>query len=131
MLSNLYDPVQNEVKRGKVGQTQGKPKIGGPLSFMSMSKEQLQANYTATYINEEKVMSGVTTFHIELSPKSKGSYRSVELWIDVNGMPLQVKMFEHNNDSTTVLLSGVDKNKKLNKQMFEAKYPSKVKKSNF
>ncbi|MEJ7698501.1 MAG: hypothetical protein WKF71_02480 [Pyrinomonadaceae bacterium] len=50
-----------------------------------------------------------------------------ELWVDGNGMPIQAKVVESNNDTTTVLLSGFEKNAKINLQQFEVKLPKDTK----
>ena len=70
---------------------------------MSMSKAQLQSNYTVNYLGQESA-GGTSTWHLELVPKTKTSYKTAELWVDSNGMPIQAKIIEQNNDSTTVFL---------------------------
>lgn len=123
----LYRPRLNQVIVGKVNKAKNNAAAGGALGFMSMSKDQLRANYSVKYIGQERVSGGVETWHLELTPKTATSYRSAELWVDGNGMPVQAKIIENNNDTTTVLLSNLKKNETLNADIFRLKYPKSVK----
>jgi outer membrane lipoprotein-sorting protein len=80
-----------------------------PLAFINMSKAQLKANYSIKYLGAEKLRNGKKTWHLELTPKQAQNYKKTDLWIDGNGMPLQVKLTQLNNDTNTVLLSGLKK----------------------
>ena len=106
----LYRPRTKQAIVGKVDSKKGNSKSGGALAFMTMSKAQLRANYDVKYAGEESVASGVNTFHLVLTPKNANSYKSADLWVDRNGMPVQAKILEKNNDTTTVLLLNVDRN---------------------
>lgn len=123
----LYRPRLNQVIRGTTDKSKNNATVGGALAFMSMSKSQLKANYEVTYLGEEKIKGGIPTFHIQLTPKSKTTYKSAELWVDGNGMPLQAKVIENNNDSTTVLLENLKKNETLNAIIFTINVPKNVK----
>jgi len=103
----LFRKRLNQVIEGKVDRSGKDNKVpGNALAFMSMSKAQLQANYTVNYLGQENA-GGASTWHLELIPKTKTSYKSAELWVNSNGMPVQAKVIEQNNDSTTVLLSNI------------------------
>jgi len=119
----LYRPRLKQAITGNAKDAKGSGKANNALSFMSMSKEQLKANYTIKYLGEEKVSSGVPTWRLELTPKKVTSFKMAELWVDGNGMPIQAKIVEGNNDTTTVLLSGFEKNAKINVSQFEVKLP--------
>ena len=123
----LYRPPINQAIVGEVGKAKNSANAGGALSFMSMSKTQLKANYSYKYIGEETLSSGAKTVHLELIPKTAQKYKSAELWVDVDGMPLQMKIVEKNGDSTTVLLSKVNKNVTLNKDVFTINFPKNTK----
>ncbi len=123
----LFRPRLNQVIVGKASKAKNNASTGGALAFMNMSKEQLKNNYNVKYHGQEKLSNGVETWHIELIPKTAASYRSAELWIDGNGMPLQAKVIENNNDTTTVLLSNLKKNVTLNADVFRLTYPKSVK----
>jgi outer membrane lipoprotein-sorting protein len=123
----LYRPALNQVIVGKVSKAKNSANTGGALSFMSMSKAQLKANYSVKYLGEATLSSGAKTVHLELTPKNKQKYKSAELWVDSDGMPLQMKVVENNNDSTTVLLYDIKKNLSLDPNVFRLKYPENAK----
>jgi outer membrane lipoprotein-sorting protein len=123
----LFRPRLNTVYVGKVDRAGKDNKVpGNALAFMGMSKAQLQANYTPNYIGQETV-AGSLTWHLELIPKTKTSYKSAELWVDANGMPIQAKIIETNNDTTTVLLSNIQQNITINANDFNLLLPKGVK----
>ena len=61
-------------------------------------------------------------------PKSAASYKYIEVWIDDSGMPVQTKMVEKNDDSTTMRLSNIARNQNIDKSVFDLKLDSSVKK---
>jgi outer membrane lipoprotein-sorting protein len=97
------------------------------LAFMNMSKADLNANYSAAYLGEATLSDGTRTVHLQLTPKAKTSYKLAELWVDVDGMPRQSKIVENNNDTTTVLLTKLQKNPSLKSSDFKVSYPNGTK----
>jgi len=122
----LYKPSINQVYAGKVSSSKGSSSVSGPLSFIGMSKEQLRANYKTVYIGEELISGGIKTWHMELTPLNPTSYKAAELWIDGDGMPRQAKIIERNNDSTTILLSNIQKNVTIKGDLFKLAYDRKT-----
>ncbi len=119
----LYKPSINQVYEGKVNKAKTSAGAGNALGFMTMSREQLRTNYDVQYISQVTLEGGTAVFHLQLTPKSQTSYKLAELWVDGNGMPLQGRVVEHNNDTTTVLLSNVRKNVKINTEIFRLNVP--------
>lgn len=120
----LYRPTLKQAITGKVDSVKNKnSKAGGALAFMSMSRAQLSQNYDVKYVGDETLKSGQNTFHLLLVPKTAQSYKSADLWVDANGMPVQAKIVEKNNDTTTVLLSGVERNATINASVFKISPP--------
>jgi outer membrane lipoprotein-sorting protein len=115
----LYRPRLQQVIVGKTQKAKNSASVGGALSFMSMSKDQLKANYNVIYLGEEQIKGGTKTWHLQLTPKTGTTYKSAELWVDGDGMPVQAKVIEQNDDSTTVLLSAIVKNPSLKGSMFK------------
>lgn len=109
----IYRPRLGQAITGNAKDAKGGGKASGALAFMSMSKEQLKANYTVKYLGQENVGSA-PTWHLELTPKTAQKYKVAELWVDGNGMPIQAKVVEANNDSTTVRLANMEKNVTIN-----------------
>ena len=122
----LYNPRRNQLFEGKVSQAQKKPNVNGPLGIMRMSAKEISAKYEVNFLGEEKTSSGVMAGRLQLKPKGKESYKLAELWIDVNGMPIQGRITERNDDTTTVTLSGIDKNATLKAASFSLEYPKNV-----
>jgi outer membrane lipoprotein-sorting protein len=109
----------NQAIVGKVDSKNTNTKAGGALAFMSMSKEQLKANYDVSYLGKETVGGNVETWHLKLVPKTATGQKYAEIWVDGNGMPLQAKVVENNDDSTTVLLTNLQKNINLDASKFK------------
>ena len=123
----LYRPRLNQVIKGKTNSAKTVNNAGGALAFMSMSKAELQANYTVRYIGQEAISGGTQTWHLELTPKKPTSYKTAEIWVDSDGLPRQAKVTEKNNDTTTVLLQNVKTNITLNVSIFKLDYPKTAK----
>jgi outer membrane lipoprotein-sorting protein len=102
-LKQAYTGIADKSTKGTAG-------VSSPLAFLNMSKAQLRANYTMKYISEETLSNGTKAWHLELTPKTAGNYQKAEIWVDGNGMPVQMKIFEKNKDTSSVLLSGYERN---------------------
>ena len=118
----LYRPNLKQAIVGNVDSAKS-PKAGGALAFMSMSKAELSENYTVKYIADETVAGGTNTFHLQLTPKKPTSYKTADLWVDTNGMPVQAKVVEKNNDTTTILLSNIRRNATVKASDFKISPP--------
>ena len=120
----LYRPALKQAITGTVDNVKNKnSKAGGVLAFMGMTKAQMSENYDIKYLGDETVKSGQNTFHLLLTPKKPTSYKSADLWVDSNGMPIQAKIVEKNNDSTTILLSDIQRNATVNANVFKISPP--------
>lgn len=123
----LYRPRLKQAIKGKTKDAKGSGKAGGALSFINMSKAQLKANYGIVYVGAEKLSNGTEAVHLQLTPKTATSYKMADIWVDKDGMPVQMKVTESNNDTTTVLLSGIQKNVTLNVKDFPPAIPPDTK----
>jgi len=123
----MYRPELKQVIKGKANSSKNSKVPGNALAFVSMSKAQLQANYDVKYVGEEQIKGGTKTWHILLTPKVATSYKSAELWVDSDGMPRQAKINENNDDTTTILLSNISKNSKIDTALFKLSYPKGTK----
>ena len=106
----LYRPRLKQAITGNAKNAKENGKANGALAFLNMSKAELEANYSIKYLGQENVSGGIPTWHLELIPKKAANFKSAELWVDGNGMPIQAKVIESNNDTTTVLLTNLQKN---------------------
>lgn len=115
----LYRPRLGQAIIGKADENNKNVKASGVMAFMNMSKEQLKTNYDVSYLGKETVGGNVETWHLKLAPKTATSYKYGEIWVDGNGMPLQFKVVENNDDTTTVLLSNLQKNVNIEASKFK------------
>lgn len=119
----VYRPERSQAFTGTTDSAKGNAKAGSALAFMNMSKAQLKANYTVKYLGEETVKGGTKTWHLELTPTARTNYKSADVWVDGNGMPVQSRVVEHNGDSTTVLLTDLQKNVQIKTSEFKIDPP--------
>ncbi|MDI1240871.1 MAG: outer membrane lipoprotein carrier protein LolA [bacterium] len=123
----LFRPRLQQAIVGNVDSAKGNAGAGGPLAFMTMSRAQLKANYDVTYLGEETAAGSVKTWHLKLMPKAATSYKEADLWVDSNGMPVQAKILEKNNDTTTIQLTKIEKNATIPPDVFSIKPPKGTK----
>ena len=103
-------------------------KAGGLMEMMNMSRGQLEARFQPVKdVREETLWGGIGTIHLTLVPKGNAGYKYAEVWIDSAGMPVQTKIVEKNDDSTTMRLTNLEKNQKINSSDFDVKLDSNVK----
>jgi outer membrane lipoprotein-sorting protein len=103
-------------------------KAGGLMEMMNMSRGQLEARFEPVKdVREETLWGGVSTIHLTLVPKGNPGYKYAEVWIDAGGMPVQTKIVEKNDDSTTMRLMNLEKNQKISQSDFDVKLDPNVK----
>jgi outer membrane lipoprotein-sorting protein len=95
----LYNPRLSLLTTGKIATEKTSP---GMLSLLTMSKAELKAGNIIEYFGQEQLASGEHTWHLRLTPKNAGKYRSLDLWVDGNGMPLQGMETEYNRGGPEV-----------------------------
>ncbi len=124
----IVRPTLSQAYKGNTNTaTKQNSKVAGPLAFLSMSKEQLKANYSIIFVAEEQIAGGVRTWHLQLTPKAADKYKQADLWVDGDGMPRQARVTAANNDTTTILLTNISKNVKIDASIFSLKVPDGVK----
>ena len=123
----IYRPNQKIAYVGSANKMNDKS-AGGLMEMMSMSRGQLEARFQPVKdVREETLWGGVSTIHLTLVPKGNAGYKYAEVWIDAGGMPVQTKIVERNDDTTTMRLTGLEKNQNINKSDFDIKLDSSVK----
>lgn len=121
----LYRPRLNMAYKGSSRSSKNKP--GAALEFLNMSKQQLAARYDVQDMGQETLWGGVSTQHVKLVPKGAERFKWAEAWIDGNGMPVQTKVVEKNDDSTSVRLTNLQRNANIPLEEFFLKLDSNVK----
>jgi outer membrane lipoprotein-sorting protein len=123
----IYRPNQRVAYTGSANGMKDKS-AGGLMEMMNMSRGQLEARFQPVKdVREETLWGGVSTIHLTLVPKGNAGYKYAEVWIDSGGMPVQTKIVEKNDDSTTMRLTGLEKNQNISKSDFDVKLDSNVK----
>jgi outer membrane lipoprotein-sorting protein len=124
----IYRPRLKQYVTGTTKSVKGSASSNNALAFMNMSRAELNRNFDRRYLGPSTIEGGTETWRIELTPKTASSYTRAEVWVDANGMPVQIMIVEKNNDTTTVLLSGIEKNLSLDASLFNIKIPKDARK---
>jgi len=113
---------------GNSGSKKLNNKGGGVLKMLGrMDKAEIKSNYEVLYLGEEGVGGSVKTGHLRLTPKAKSDYKFADIWVDSDGMVLQVKLTMLNNDTDTILLTKIKKNEISDVSIFKVKLPQGTK----
>jgi outer membrane lipoprotein-sorting protein len=124
----IYRPALNVAYTGNTGKRNEGGKVGGLVEMLNMSRQQLETRFEPVKdVREETLWGGVSTIHLTLVPKGNAGYKYAEVWIDGGGMPVQAKVVEKNDDSTTMRLMNLEKNQKISPSDFDVKLDSNVK----
>lgn len=120
----LYRPRLKQAIAGSFDQLKSRPQLQNPLFFFNQSAAELKKDHIALIVKEkEKTKYEIKTTHLLFVPKIVTLYKSVEMWVDKKGMPVQIKINEKNNDSITVYLTEIKRNKKIAPRVFQNKLP--------
>ncbi len=104
------------------------PNDSSVLALMNMSATQLRTRFGEFQdMREETLWGGVATTHFKVFPKVAASYKYIEVWVDNEGMPVQTKMVEKNDDATTVRLTNLAKNQTIPLDQFKQNLDPSVK----
>lgn len=124
----IFRPAQGIAYTGDRTKMSEPNKAGSLLDMMNLSRAQLESRFQPVRdVREETLGGGVGTIHLTLVPNGKASYKYAEVWIDSTGMPVQAKIVEKNDDSTTMRLTGLEKNARISTSDFDLKLSSSVK----
>lgn len=114
----VYTPGNNQAYTGNSESKTLSDKGGNALKVMSMSKEEIKANYDVQYLGEES-LGNVPTWHLKLKPKTASNYKFVDLWVDGNGMPIRGKITQLNDDTDQITLTNLKKNVSIKAAIFK------------
>jgi outer membrane lipoprotein-sorting protein len=131
IANKQYVVFRPALKQALVGSTEEQLKkmsaAKSPLALLNMSLKELKANYTLKYLGQERIYIRQKTWHLELTPKVAQGYTKIEFWVDGDGMPLQMKVVEKNNDWTTISLIAPEKNIPIDGTAFKITLPKDTK----
>ena len=128
----LFRPRLNMAYVGNANSRTPRKEGNAAFEFLSMSKQELAARYDVQDMGQERLSGslwsgGVSMSHVKLVPKGAASFKWAEAWIDKDGMPVQTKVVEKNDDSTTVRLSNLQRNASFSLDEFILKLAPGVK----
>lgn len=118
----LYVPDIKRAYRGATDSKKVNDSGGGVIGVLNMSEAELRAKYNTKYHGQVK-LAGTEVWHIQLDPKTKQNFKFAEMWVDKDGMPVQVRITAKNNDTETFQLSEIKKNIRISTAVFEQKLP--------
>ena len=122
----LYRPRKGIAYYGKTNSI-GSRNDSDVLALMNMSATQLRTKFGEFQdVREETLWGGVATTHFKVFPKVAASYKHIEVWIDNEGMPVQTKMVEKNDDATTIRLTNLAKNQTISSDQFKQNLDASV-----
>ncbi len=123
----LYRPRLKQVIIGTTNSVRS-AKDNDVLALLNMSAAALRSRFGDFQDErEETLWGGIHTTHLKAVPKTAASYKYIEVWVDDSGMPVQTKMVEKNDDSTTMRLSNVARNADIPASVFKLDLDSSVK----
>ncbi len=132
----VYMPILQQVFTGNLDRKTRDPfvflnfsreKLQNPLAFLNFSRKKFKTNFKIKFLGQEKLSDQIPVWHLEFTPKDGTFYKSVELWLDINGMPVQVKLIEKNDNYSIIHLSNVRKNVPVNASEFKVILPKETK----
>jgi Ca-activated chloride channel family protein len=126
LINGNYSIYFPELQQYRTGKPRDAAMVRG-LAFLNIPWTELRSNYTVDYIGGENVVPGVRTWHLELKPKNAPEFKSIHLWINSEGMPVQLKFVEQDDDIMTLLITNPEKNIALKPGDFQIEIPEGAK----
>jgi outer membrane lipoprotein-sorting protein len=126
----FFSPRRKTAWLGSTASKSSNTKVSSVLGFgLNASAAQLKSSFDVQDVYNETLWGGVAATHMKLVPKGGANFQYEEIWVDGSGMPVQTKVVEKNNDSTTVRLMNIEKNAQVSKDDFKLDLGSDVKKN--
>ncbi|HVE55304.1 MAG TPA: VWA domain-containing protein, partial [Pyrinomonadaceae bacterium] len=119
----VYLPNQKTARTGMMTDAQKNAFV----IFSHLAKGKLKETYDVKYLGEEKVNGIIPAWHLELTPKTKSTYKTIELWVDASGMIIQSKSVETSGDWSNISLTNLQKNVQITAADFKIVLPRDTK----
>jgi Ca-activated chloride channel family protein len=126
VINGNYSIYFPELRQYRTGKPRDAAMVRG-LAFLNIPATELKANYTVEYIGGEDVSPGIRSWHLELKPKNAAEFKSVHLWINSEGLPVQLRFVEQDDDIMTLLITNPEKNIVLKPEDFQIEIPEDTK----
>lgn len=98
------------------------------LAITFGSVAAIRSNYNVAFVREE-TLSGEPTALLSLTPKTKGAYKKIDLWISQrHWMPVQQRLVESNDDVIVIKLTNLKPNSQFDAtKLIDSFNPANVK----
>src|SRR5215204_52514 len=127
----LYRPRLKQAFKGstKTLGSKGGSKANSMLGFaFNMTGAQAKSQFNVELIGEGELYKGSPhVWWLKLVPRGGASYQFAEVWVADDGMPIQTRVVEKNNDSTTVRLMNVQRNARVSLDEIKVELPAGTK----
>ena len=127
----LYRPRLKQAYQGstKTLGNKGGSKANSLLGFaFNMTGAQAKSQFNVELVGEGELYKGSPhVWWLKLTPRGGASYQFAEVWVTDDGMPIQTRVTEKNNDSTTVRLTGIQRNTNVPATIFDVELPAGTK----
>ncbi|HEY0173277.1 MAG TPA: outer-membrane lipoprotein carrier protein LolA [Pyrinomonadaceae bacterium] len=126
----LYRPRLGQAYQGAT-KTAGssKGKAGGVIGLaLNMSGSQAKNQFNVELVGEGELYKGSPhVWWLKLTPRGRAEFQFAEIWVTDDGMPIQTRVTEKNGDATTVRLTNVQRNARIDGNPFEIQLPAGTK----
>lgn len=126
IITNEYLLYLPNLKLAYTGATTDSQKNILEILFV-LASAKYKTDYDIKYFGQAKLNGTISTWHLELTPKTAKSYNTIELWINNDGMAIQSRIVEDNGDWTTVFLANPQKNITVKGSDFKIDLPKDTK----
>jgi outer membrane lipoprotein-sorting protein len=127
----LYRPRLNQAYQGATKNVGSKSsgKANNVLGFaLNMTSAQAKSQFNVELVGEGELYKGSPhVWWLKLVPRGNVGYQYAEVWVTDDGMPIQTRVVEKNNDATTVRLTGIQRNLNIPMNTFEVPLPTGTK----
>jgi outer membrane lipoprotein-sorting protein len=125
----LYRPRLGQAYKGLTKNAGSKGKANNVLGFaLNMSSAQAKNQFNVELIGEGELYKGSPhVWWLKLVPRGNAGYQFAEVWVTDDGMPIQTRVTEKNNDATTVRLTNIQRNPSIPSNTFEVPLPAGTK----
>jgi outer membrane lipoprotein-sorting protein len=125
----LYRQRLGQMLEGSTTSAKGSGKANSVLSFaFNMTGAQAKSQFNVELIGEGELYKGSPhVWWLKLVPRGNQGFKYAEVWVTDDGMPIQTRVTEKNNDSTTVRLTGIQRNPNIPMNTFDFTPPAGTK----
>lgn len=117
VVGGKYVVYRPDEKRAMTGSVDPNSKNALLLAF-TLGQDDLGKAYDVKYLGEEVLENGVNASRIELTAKSAGDYKTIEIWIDSQGAVVRTRAVRTIGGSLDVLFSNTQVNVPIEKSEF-------------